>query len=126
MMRRTPRETVMLEALEAVGQMRDQPMNALAHGVSLPGCPHPSCIAERALATVKALDDAEMAARGPGSAETGAATIQERALAVACPKCKAPTGASCSYPGGGWTSHSLREKLSRAVTAAHPAGGRER
>jgi hypothetical protein len=65
--RRTPRETVMLEALEWV--------NSTRHSDSCPALWGHPCIdlcalfhSERALATVNALDDAEMAARGPGSA----------------------------------------------------------
>jgi len=60
MITRTQRETVMLEALEWIARELIP--------CPLTGCGSDLCVAARAIAAVKAMDDAEMAARGTGSA----------------------------------------------------------
>jgi len=57
---RSTRETLMLEALARIARVTKNPCSD--------DCTVSLCVAARALATVKALDDAVMAARGPGSA----------------------------------------------------------
>lgn len=68
MIRRTPRETVMLEALEFLNGSVEHVASCLNNESSECDQECPVIVSQRALATVKALDDAEMAARGPGSA----------------------------------------------------------
>jgi len=70
MITRTQRETVMLEALDRIAK-RTRHVDGMAalrypDEACAPDCA--SCFAEDTIATVKAMDDAEMAAQGTGSA----------------------------------------------------------